>query len=780
MTGVSWRTYHARMKLSNLVILSLFVVCACAETGPAGSVDATIGADSSSDGVNSSPDEDTASDSDVSARVTNPGLNCTGQCSGKACGPDGCGGSCGSCDEGEACNVEGACVPYGDLAPLGGPCGPQADCQEDGENWPDCLDAQCATGLCRFPVCTMACAYGEDAINNHDASPYPDGVQDPHLNTCDGAVLGPLGSEYHCVNLVPPGSPPAGTCLAGTTFAYCTTSGDCPEGEECSLLQVGGVTELRCIRGLDESVGVGEYCEEVGALDEVCVVPDLCSSDGCTAACLEDSECMPPETACVDGYCSQNPDLACEEAVDCSPWTCRLLDEEEWDDSGLRGVCEPRVCQASNDCRDDRYVCELRLGSPANFQLNWAHVCVLPSPDANQVVGGPCSNDVDSEFRCPVSDLCYKGVCTTLCTEDQDCADVPEGLCAVVELPLNLDEDPELDGTLSLRVCESLASQSPALTSCSVDADCSEQGDVCAPVELPAMAGLSLFFQIQNYCRAMPDSFGSYGDSCGLLPGEGECKMGFCAFGASEEDVAALCSQLCTSSESCPDVTVDGVVRPSFCRAVVYGWNDTKDPGDDLYSSVCWPAPQGSSLGSCEPLGEVCPEGEVCTSTFQAGDPYTDASVEWLCMKRPENAGEAGVGQACELNVDCASGVCLDGPDGERYCSAFCEADVDCLAGGPTMICEEYEAIPRYGAADAVVKQCRKAETCVPCLHHNDCAGGMRCMGVGADSSGKFACAHPCVTDSECLLTDGDDTCKEGTTPDGTAEFTCAPASCAL
>lgn len=35
---------------------------------------------------------------------------CQPQCAGKECGPDGCGGSCGSCVRGAVCNDQGACV----------------------------------------------------------------------------------------------------------------------------------------------------------------------------------------------------------------------------------------------------------------------------------------------------------------------------------------------------------------------------------------------------------------------------------------------------------------------------------------------------------------------------------------------------------------------------------------------------------------------------------------------------------------------------------------------
>ncbi len=38
---------------------------------------------------------------------------CTPQCAGKQCGPDGCGGQCGACGTGEVCDSSGVCQEVG-------------------------------------------------------------------------------------------------------------------------------------------------------------------------------------------------------------------------------------------------------------------------------------------------------------------------------------------------------------------------------------------------------------------------------------------------------------------------------------------------------------------------------------------------------------------------------------------------------------------------------------------------------------------------------------------
>jgi MYXO-CTERM domain-containing protein len=61
-------------------------------------------------------------DWDTSRPTTGAGCDCAPQCTGKECGDDGCGGSCGNCDEasGEMCSVGGTCLRSLDDAGVGG------------------------------------------------------------------------------------------------------------------------------------------------------------------------------------------------------------------------------------------------------------------------------------------------------------------------------------------------------------------------------------------------------------------------------------------------------------------------------------------------------------------------------------------------------------------------------------------------------------------------------------------------------------------------------------
>lgn len=87
---------------------------------------------------------------------------CTPDCSGKACGDNGCGGECGTCDLGDECTPQGTCTPIcvpnctgktcgddgcgGSCGTCDGTCQPDGTCQ--GTCVPDCSGAVCGNDGC--------------------------------------------------------------------------------------------------------------------------------------------------------------------------------------------------------------------------------------------------------------------------------------------------------------------------------------------------------------------------------------------------------------------------------------------------------------------------------------------------------------------------------------------------------------------------------------------------------------------------------------------------------
>jgi hypothetical protein len=106
---------------------------------------------------------------------------CTPACDGKACGDDGCGGFCGTCQDGEVCKVDGLCAT---------PTGPDAcaqSCSELGYECGDHCGASCGT-----------CPTGETCVNHAcECAPKCSAATCGQDNGC-GGTCGPCAAAVTC------------------------------------------------------------------------------------------------------------------------------------------------------------------------------------------------------------------------------------------------------------------------------------------------------------------------------------------------------------------------------------------------------------------------------------------------------------------------------------------------------------------------------------------------------------------------------------------------------
>ncbi|MBM4356402.1 MAG: hypothetical protein FJ109_21845, partial [Deltaproteobacteria bacterium] len=186
---------------------------------------------------------------------------CKPECDGKECGPDGCGGECGTCEgEGAVCSDQGTCcVPSCDgkeCGPdgCGGECGAcegeGAVCLEDGTCCnPNCDGKGCGPDGCGGECGT--CQGGDCDLETGICIP-------PPLADCTGKECGSDGAGGSC------GACPCDTCDAGETICNPETFqcqadlkdcpwifdcfDTCPEGDQACL--------QNCVNGADMSAGV--------------------------------------------------------------------------------------------------------------------------------------------------------------------------------------------------------------------------------------------------------------------------------------------------------------------------------------------------------------------------------------------------------------------------------------------------------------------------------------------------------------------------------------------
>jgi agmatine/peptidylarginine deiminase len=235
---------------------------------------------------------------------------CTADCTGKVCGDDGCGGSCGTCGDTEVCSDAGQCTD---------PCQGvtfEGCCQGDTVVWcennelasvscPDAVDAGQADG----PKCGWLASEGYYWCDSTGAAEptgqYPQACDTTCTPSCGGKQCGDDGCGGSC-----------GTCAAGQACDAGQCVGEPTCTNECTEGQVGCVdaaTPFTCAQGSDGcwdkvpvACGTNQTCDDGVCVDLTCT-PDcggkVCGDDGCGGSC---GACAAGEQ-CTDGLCAKVP-----------------------------------------------------------------------------------------------------------------------------------------------------------------------------------------------------------------------------------------------------------------------------------------------------------------------------------------------------------------------------------------------------------------------------------------------------------------------------------------
>ena len=189
-------------------------------------------------------------------------VDCVPSCVGYQCGPDGCGGSCGACGQNAVCDSHGLCKPCTPEC-LGKSCGPNGCggvcgvcpddwfCSDDGL-CVDCL-AECAGKECGSDGCGGLCGFCEFGQTCN-----ADGSCPPCIPECAGKVCGDDGCGGSCGEC-----PGEGTCNAGSGQCLCepdcgsSVCGDDGCGGSCGLCP--GQNQL-CSNGHCLVPSPGDHC----------------------------------------------------------------------------------------------------------------------------------------------------------------------------------------------------------------------------------------------------------------------------------------------------------------------------------------------------------------------------------------------------------------------------------------------------------------------------------------------------------------------------------------
>lgn len=250
-------------------------------------------------------------------------LACEPDCEARGCGDDGCGGSCGQCEAGQACSPAGSC---------------QATCT------PDCNGALCGDDGCGGSCGSCAAGTTCNAERSCECAP-----------RCEGRSCGSDGCGGSC-----------GTCADG---ALCSSSGLCAcqpscGGKQCGDDGCGG----SCGRCTSPSV-----CDDNQCLCTPKCDGKQCGSDGCggqCGSCADGLMCNTAQGQCVSscsGDCSGRScgddgcGVSCGECdagLSCSDaGACACVPDcagKQCGDDGCGGECGPcdagLGCNAQNQC----------------------------------------------------------------------------------------------------------------------------------------------------------------------------------------------------------------------------------------------------------------------------------------------------------------------------------------------------------------------------------------------------------------------------------------------
>jgi hypothetical protein len=326
---------------------------------------------------------------DWDATRPDPCEGCEPDCAGRTCGPNGCGGICGTCAGETTCNGSGVCACAGGLTNCSGLC----------------RDINTDTANCGG--CGVTCAAGE-VCSAGDCQCVP---------ACAGRVCGDDGCGGVC-----------GTCTGGTT---CDGAGQClcPAGlQDCSGVCVDLTADRANCGTCGRACATGEGCQ-AGECTEDCAPTCAgreCGDDGCGGSCGDCDEGLVCDAA---GVCGCGPD-----ALDCGAGCVDTSIDRE--NCGGCGV----ICAATEACVGGECRCQPACAGRECGDDGCGGSCGACGDDRSCVGGGQClclgalteCGEVCVDVR---TDDANCGGCDAPCTPPEGCVagecttDVPDGGC---------------------------------------------------------------------------------------------------------------------------------------------------------------------------------------------------------------------------------------------------------------------------------------------------------------------------------------------------------------
>ena len=349
-------------------------------------------------------------------------------------------------------------------------------------------------------------------------------------------------------------------------------------------------------------------------------------------------------------------------------------------------------------------------GCPAG-QACEAGVCVAMTGDGN--VCSPCASGADCSGGVCLQYPDGAGYCGRNCTSSAECGS---------------DQCVSITGVGGQ--CVRVAGGTP---SCSATAGCSSDSQCSATQRCNTAT---------RTCEARPTTGGPIGTACET--GD-QCQSGLCFAGACSQSCDWLAPTSCPGGFYCSGAATgscggSGVCLPGSAGGGALG--DACSTATECGSLYC---ANGECAEPCSPGGAAgCSEGASC----QVGAVPGCGSCQ--------RSGQ--LGDPCDMNEDCTSGICAARVAGEGFCSQVCEGEGSCPTGFRCESAGEGVAVcaPESGTLGS------------PCADNSECLSGL-C----ADEGDRTYCTRLCNGFAECPMNAGF-TC---TATDDPSVRVCRPAA---
>ncbi len=451
---------------------------------------------------------------------------CAPDCTGKACGSDGCGGICGECNDpvATACDA-GVCVdPCAGGVPL-----------------------VCKTAQCGDDGCGGTCGTCDSTKDCKAGACVPKIVVDPASCAGNCGSIAPIGC--YCVA----GCETDGSCCADYA-ALCKCTPNCTD-KTCGSDGCGGTCGT--------CGGGSPYCDATGNCTATCTPQcdgKTCGDDGCGGncgtcgsgmTCSYADKCIPSAWKCDPG--SYQDAKACDcgcGAVDpdCSDAALSVFGCPAGDACSATGFCSATFCANDSECG-----VKWCTGAWPKSSGFYGGVCATPL-----AAGQPAGTVCEINEQC-ASNLCLEGFCRTHCSVDAG--------CPANELCLGLSVLDGISGSLWGFAAACDLTQGSG-TTCKAQSDCKANFETCVARVDPTTLGP------RYVCELVPNAPAA-GNSCAATA----CPAWqICA----ESSNGAVCALPCPGgAKDCPSGWT--------CQQKPLHNNGTPDPADDPQVPLCLP-----------------------------------------------------------------------------------------------------------------------------------------------------------------------------------------------